>query len=236
MQFNGNSDGQDIVSSIGDATGINTTVEIKQITRAVNRAGRIIWSWIFESYGGWSYDDSNNTDLPFARTDLVSGQNKYTLPSEALSVQSVEVLNEGGEWSKVMPLPLSYIEQGRSEEEFQDSDGIPQYYSLVSNVIKLYPKPNQSVSNGFRVRIDRGSVAFTSNDTTKSPGFASEFHDAISDGASYFIARNKKLGQLELLFRDWSNWEKEIKEYYSQRFAELYPKELKNGDYTNNVT
>lgn len=241
MQYNSDSDGQDIVSLVGDATGINTTAEIKQITRAVNRAGKLIWSWIFESYGGWQYDDSNNTDLPFARTNLVSGQNKYTLPSEALSIRSVEVATneEGGtgvDWVKVRALPLEELEQGRSEEEYADQgSGTPVYYSLSSNVLKIYPKPQDSISNGLRIRIDRGSTTFASTDTTKTPGFVSEFHEAIADGASYYLGINKNLNNLSGLQAQWSQWEPKIKSYYAQRWSEIYPKEVDSGDYTANV-
>lgn len=235
MQYNSHSDNQDIVSSIGDAVGVDTTVEIKQITRAVNRSGNLIWSWIFESYGGWYYDDNNNDDLPFARTDLLLGQNKYNLPSSTLSLYSVEVKDSSGNWTKLHKKPLEATEQFTSEEEYSTTEGQPMYYSLVSDVLKIYPIPDEEVENGLRVRIDRGSVSFASTDTTQSPGFASEFHSAIVDGASYLIARNKKLVNMNELRADWLNWEPIIKKYYAERFKELYPKELNNGDYTCSI-
>lgn len=237
MQFNSDSDNQDIVSLVGDATGLNTTAEIKQITRAVNRAGKLIWSWIFETYGGWQYDDSNNTDLPFARTDLVEGQNKYTMPNGVLSFASVEVANSDGpdDYTKLKAVPLEKIEQFMSEEEHSSTDGTPTHYALVSNVLKIYPKPDKSITNGLRIRIKRGSVTFASTDTTQTPGFVSEFHEALADGASYYIGINKNLSNLAGLQAQWNQWEPKIKSYYTKRWEELNPREVRNGDYTNNV-
>lgn len=49
MQFNGDTDDQDIVSHVVDATGQNKTADIKQITRACNVANREIWARIFKA-------------------------------------------------------------------------------------------------------------------------------------------------------------------------------------------
>jgi hypothetical protein len=71
MIYNGDSDEQDIVSYVAETTGLNKTAKIKTITRAVNEANRLIWAWIFQAYGGWQYDDGNQTTLPSATAALV---------------------------------------------------------------------------------------------------------------------------------------------------------------------
>lgn len=223
MQYNSDSDSQDIVSSVGDMTGINTTVELKQITRACNEANRKIWTWIFQSYGGWQYDDSNNSDLPVATTGLVADQQKYTLPSAALTVKNLEYKNSGGDWSKLIPVPIERLNQFRSEKEWNDTPAEPQYYSLVNGIIKLYPASDTTRAEALRIQFDRGSTAFASTDTTKTPGFASEFHDAVAVGASYFIARNKKLGQTQALLNDWIDYEQRIKDFYIRKWEEEFP-------------
>lgn len=236
MQYNSDSDSQDIVSLIGDATGINTTAEIKQITRAANRANKIIWSWIFESYGGWQYDDTNNTNLPIATTTLTSGQAKYILPSEALTVRNVEVKQDGGDtWTKLIPLPIGRINEMMSEEEFSDETGTPIYYALIADMVKVYPTPDYTQAASIRVQFDRGSVSFVSTDIEKDPGFVSQFHEAVADGASFYLGINKNLSNLEGLQLQWNLWEDKIKKFYAERFVEMYPKELRNGDYSNNI-
>ena len=235
MQFNNNADNQDIVSLVGDATGINTTVHIQEVTRACNRANKMIWSWIFQSYGGWQYDDANQTDSPFATTALVQSQAKYKIPTAALTINSVEVKNENGDWEKLFPRPIKAISQYQSEEEFQDQDGQPRYYALFGEEIKLYPAPDYSQANSIRINFDRGSVSFVSTDTEKDPGFVSEFHEAVADGASCYIAINKKLANVQGLREQWFQWEPKIKQFYSERFGEKYPPAFRKGDFTRNV-
>ena len=235
MQFNNNSDNQDILSLVGDATGINTTVHIQEVTRACNRANKMIWSWIFQSYGGWQYDDANQTNSPFATTALVSGQAKYKLPTEALTINSAELKNENGDWEKLYPRPIRAISDKTSEEEYEDEDGQPRYYALVGEEIKLYPAPDYSQANSIRINFDRGSVSFVSTDTEKDPGFVSEFHEAVADGASCYIAINKKLANVQGLREQWFQWEPKIKQFYSERFGEKYPPAFRKGDFTRNV-
>lgn len=230
MQYNSDSDSQDIVSAIGDATGLNTTVDIKQITRAANQANKQIWSWIFSSYGGWQYDDSNNGDLPVALATLEADQQKYTLPSTALAVRGLEYKNAGGDWVKLHPVPIERLNQFVSENEWNDTPSEPQWYSLLNGIIKLYPASDTKRTEGLRIQFDRGATTFASTDTTKTPGFATEFHEAVAVGASYIIARNKSLPNLQLLQADWIDYERRIKEFYVQRWDEQFPPKFETGD------
>lgn len=233
MQFNSHSDNQDIVSYVVDATGLNATAHLKQITRAVNEAMRIIWSWIFEAYGGWQYDDGNQSDLPSATAALVASQQKYTLPSEALTVRRVSVKDASGNWHDVDPITLEEITAGgRAEEEYLDTPGSPIRYRLVAGILKLYPAPNYAQAASLRVQFDRGSVQFVSTDTTKSPGFISELHGAVPTGAALHIAGDKTLKNHDRIERRWERYEKSIKSTYKKRFVELNP-ETHRSEYTD---
>lgn len=230
MQYNSDSDSQDIVSLIGDMTGIDTTNELKQITRASNEANKKIWTWIFQSYGGWQYDDSNNIDMPSATTALVADQKLYTLPAEAITVRSLEYKNAGGVWTKLTSLPVDRLSQKTSDEEFQKISAEPRYYGLVGEVIKLYPASSESRATALRIRFDRGSVVFDSTDTLKVPGFASEFHEAVAVGAAYYISRNKKLEQTSELKDNWIDYENRIKDFYISRWEEEFPPRFETMD------
>jgi len=230
MQYNGNADGQDIVSLVGDMTGIDTSVEIKQITRATNEANKKIWTWIFDSYGSWQYDDTNQTNLPVALTSLVADRQAYTLPTEALTVKAVEYKNSGGTWSKLQAISITEINQFRSEKEWNDTSSEPVYYATIGDVVKLYPAPDTTRTEALRVQFDRGSIAFTSTDTTKIPGFSSEFHGAIATGASYFLGINKTLSNWELIRSEWLDVETRIKDYYIKRWEEKFPTDFKTSD------
>lgn len=235
MQFNLDSDGQDIVSLVGDATGINTTSDIKQITRAANRANKIIWSWIFESYGGWQHDDSNNANMPTVTAALVSGQQQYTLPSEALTVRAVERKDENGDWHKLEAITVEEISEKYAEAEFEDTAATPRWYSIIANILKLYPAADYAQAGSLRLHLDRGSVSFASTDTTQTPGFVSQFHEAVADGASYYIAKDKGLSNVQLLQDNWAQWENKIKLFYNKRFYDEFPHQLKKGDYSREI-
>lgn len=230
LQFNNQADNQDIVSLVGDMTGINTTGEIKQITRACNEANRHIWSWIFESFGGWQFDDRNNSDLPVATADLVANQLLYKLPTEALTVKAVEYKNDGGDWLKLKSLPISVINQKTSEKEWQDSPSDPTYYALLGAAVKIYPASDENRTAALRLQFNRGSTSFASTDISKQPGFASEFHEAVAVGASYFIASNKSLQQVGLLRERWAQYEQIIKQFYIRRYMEEFPPKLRQHD------
>lgn len=238
LQFNSDSDSQDIVSLVGDMTGINTTSELKQITRACNEALRTVWTWIFEAYGGWVFDGSNQSDLPTARATLVEDQSKYTLPSEAITVRGVEFKDEQSQWHKLEPVSEEQIRQFYSEEDFEDTSGTPRYYTPYAGLIKLHPAPNFGQSESLRLSFDREMVAFASDDTTQQPGFAGNFHEAVAVGASYFIASNTNLPQTASLRERWGDmpegvpdrgYKKSIKEFYSERFVEHDTKNVNQG-------
>lgn len=118
------------------------------------------------------------------------------------------------------------IREIMAEAEFMSTSSQPMYYTVYGNSFKLYPDPNYTQSASLRVSYDRGSSLFTPTDTTKTPGFASEFHEAVACGAGNMFAKYKGLPQKNDLELEWQKYEKKIKSYYSQRWAELFPPRL----------
>lgn len=234
MQYNSETTNQDLVSLLNDLTGMSDTVyPLTAKTRDINTALRTIWSWIHEAYGGWQYDDSNSTDFPTATTALVSGQQDYTIPTDALSIRGVEVLLNGSTvWQILSPLTNDQIRDVMAEKQFMSTSSQPMYYVPYGNSIKLYPAPNYSQASSLRVAYDRGMSAFSTTDTTKTPGFASEFHEAVAFGAATIFSIYKGLPQADRLELKWRDYEKRIKDYYSSKYAQLFPSRIKVRDYT----
>lgn len=229
MVFNSEANNQDLVSLLNDLTGMDNNVyTLNAKTRDMNTANRTIWSWIHEAYGGWMYDDSNNTtDFPTATAALVSSQRDYGLPSDALTVRGVEVkLNGSTVWQKLKPVTEEQIRDIMSEKQWMSTASQPMYYTAYSNSVRIYPAANYAQSASLRISYDRGTTSFTPSDTTKTPGFASEFHDAVAYGAGAMFAKYKGLPQKNDLDLEWQRWEKKIKSYYSQRWAEMFPARL----------
>ena len=181
-----------------------------------------------EVYGGWIYDDSNNTDFPIATTQIISNQQDYPIPSEALIVNDLEVKDSSGNWYDLKPITSEEIDKLQAEKEFFKTNGLPIYYLLISGSFKLFPTPNYTQAASLRISFDRGATTFTSGDTTKTPGFVSQFHDAVAVGMALEWAREKGLNDLlQGLYADWRRYELDIKKFYTVRYYEKYPKRIK---------
>ena len=236
MVYNGDSNGQDICTLTDDIC--NTTVTLYPLaekTRAANKTSKAVWAWIFDAYGGWEYDDSNNTtDLPIALTGLNINQSDYDVPPTALTVRGVEILPFGGTvFQHLKELTEEILtERGISEASLFTASGVPLYYRPIGNSIKLYPSANYTQTGSLRVTFDRGSTSFIPTDTTKQPGFASEFHEIISVGMSLEYARRNALSSLQGIMADYMDFKNRITKYYSSRYQEKFPARITVSDMT----
>lgn len=235
MQYNSNADSQDIVSLIGDLTNTDTTqYPLKAITRAVNKWNKQVWAWIWEAYGGWKYQDSNDSGEPYADVNSVSGVSKIAIPTAATSITGFAYLDTASsEYRPLRPITLEQIEQrGFTLNNFMDTPSTPLYYLPLGNFIYVFPALNASVTSGYRVYLDRASSAFASTDTTKTPGFVSEFHEVLAVGAAFEFAKRKGLSNKNDLAVDLQGYEKRIKDYFSSRYAEMFPPRITVRDNT----
>lgn len=187
-----------------------------------------IWTWIFQSYGGWTYDDSNQTDLPESTTNLINGQATYALASNMLTVNRVEVTDSAANVVRLVPIPQEQVEGVGLANlgPLLNGGGSPQYYRLTDGIIQLFPTPSENVTDGLCVYFERDSVQFVSTDTTKSPGFASPFHRLASVGASirWYKAKQPKSATLQELKDEFAKGEDEVRQYYTQRWRDYRPK------------
>lgn len=190
----------------------------------MNEANRKVLTVIFKSYGGWIYDDANQTDLPQAADNLVSGTAKYALPTDALTVNRVEVKDNNGNWGRVDAYSQETVTD--SLTDFAGTSGTPILYRLIGNTIEFAPTPDYNSTGGFKVFFDRDSVNFAYTDTTKTPGFASTFHNALAVGASIEWIKVKQPDSkvLPSLNNDWVKYEQDISDFYISRWTDLKPK------------
>lgn len=214
--------------ALGDAGISGQATLLKQFTAKVNNTVSEIWSWIFQSYGGWTYDDSNQTDLPESTTNLVAGQSKYALASNMLTINRVEVTDSAGNVVRATPLPQEHVEHiGLSTfSSVLGSSASPQFYRVTDGIIELFPTPSQSVTDGLAVYFERDSVQFASTDTTKTPGFASPFHRLVPVGTSirWYKIKQPNSATLKELKEEWAKGEEELRAYYTQRWRDYRPK------------
>jgi len=189
--------------------------KVRNLNQAYYDVNRLIW----ECCDNWQYDDSNKTDLPKVMTTLASGTATYTIPSTAQRIHRIEVKDVNSNWLKLKP--IDYKDIGISEQEYYKDSGLPVYYDLIGNLIRLYPAPSSVYvieSSGMAVYVDRNVGLFTSASTTASPGFAPQFHRLLSLQAS--LDFEKDPGQRNLLLAEKQQLTDGLKRFYSTRSVE----------------
>lgn len=221
-------------TSLLDAGISGQSAILKEFTRYINKANSTIWSWIFEAYGGWQYDDGNQTDLPSSTDTLTANKTAYALPTGSYSVRGIEIKDTGGSWTELFPMTEERIKQISAEGQFLNVSSVPRYYTLVGQTVKIFPAANYTQAASFKVFYDRGTVAFASTDTTATPGFIADFHDAVPCGASleWLKVQKPDSSTTTRLINDWADFEKRIKSYYSQKFKEMFPPRITVRDAT----
>lgn len=209
----------------GDAAISGDSFLIKQFTAMVNKHNRRVWHTIFESYGGWQYDDGNQTDLPAAADTLTADKTSYALPSDALTIRGIEIKDSNGVWTQLSPLTEEQIREREPLGEFYKTSGIPEYYQVVGDTVRIFPAANWTQASSFKVFFDRGSVEFASTDTTETPGFVSEYHDILPIGASidWLKVNRPNDSSLQWLQQDYNQILSDIKDFYTQRLLQLFP-------------
>lgn len=220
MQFSSEANNQDLVSDARDRVDATSTdYPINALTREINKAYHRVASWIQDSDGTWQYDDTNNTTLPIGTTDLVSGQQDYSLDDTMLEVERIEIKDSDGNWVKLKAIDQSQI--GQALDEFQETDGDPIYYDKVGRSLFLYPAPNYASTGGLKVHFQRHANIFAVTDDTKEPGFADVFHGVLSAAAALWYANKYKKDEVPALVDEIRGYERDIKKFYSRRNKDI---------------
>ena len=190
----------------------------------MNIAYRDVCSIIWESEGGWRYDDSNATTLPKAYTTLVHNQQDYSIPTTAQRIHRIEILDSGANSIKLKPLDPHEVSTGLPEF-LGGNTGTPLYYELVGRSILLYPTPNSAsvtLTNGLTIYVDKDITDLAVSATTGEPGFASPFHRILSYAAS--IDFTQDANQRQFLAAQKDRLEKMMTRFYSKRAPEMKSK------------
>jgi len=197
--------------------------------RNMNIAYRDVCSIIWESDGGWRYDDSNATDLPKANTTLVHNQQDYSLPSTAQQVDRVEILDSEGNYIKLKPLDMNEVTTGLPEF-LGGNSGTPLYYELVGRSVLLYPTPASgyvTLASGLQIYVDRDITDLALTATTTEPGFASSFHRILSYAAAIDFTQDDRQRQFLAVQKD--RLEQMMRRFYSKRAPEIKTKVKPGG-------
>lgn len=207
-----------------DTTSYTSSDWVRSAKTYYRKAAYLMW----RQDAGWQFDDSNYTTLPVATTDLVNAQQDYSLPSNALDVQRVEVMKDDGKFVLLNRMDNKEV-TNEAMSEYYDTNGLPKYYDVVGNSLLLYPIPatgSVTTSSGLKLYLSRdvsaptmttGNGAF--REITQEPGFQITFHPYIAAGCAvdYGVSKNytpEKMQNLRLALKEY---ETGINDYYSKR-------------------
>lgn len=202
----------------------DSSLLLKEFTAEVNTALDHAWSIILPAGGKWQLDDSNYAeDYPIIYGNLVDGQRSYPFVNDEtgnliLDIYRVFVKTTStGVYQEVFPVD---VQSDRNIDDFisgQNVEGIPYRYDKTGNGIFLDPIPNANITSGLKIYINREPEYFTTNDSTKKPGFAGIFHEYLALRAAYTYARNLTLKNKTDIESDMLKMEAAMVEYYGHR-------------------
>lgn len=200
-----------------DISGNET--RLYDITARLNRAYDKVATKIMSADGRWQWDDTNyaSSDQPLGSTTLTTDQQDYTIDVEHLSISKVIALDSSGNKYILKPIDINDPESDVMLTDTSTNGGIPQYYDKVGTVLKLYPIPNYTKTNGLIVHFQRKPSYFTYTDSSKAAGIPAIFHRYLSLSAAQDYAISKSMP----VKNDWEIKIKEIEDdiisFYSKR-------------------
>lgn len=222
MYFNPTTSEQSIVARMNRTSGTtNVTYPLIDKANDCNEALDHFWQLALTADGTWQIDDTNYTDLPIAVTNLVSGQQDYSLSTEAMQIEKVFAKNSSGDWVELKPVDVTQTQtdvQARNIWTLPSNDGgSPSAYDKQGGSIFLNAIPDYNSTGGLKVVFKRGASYFASTDTIKQPGIPVFFHDYISRYASSLWLIDKNPAKANALLPFIMKEEQSIVEFYSKR-------------------
>lgn len=194
----------------------------------INSAYNRVAALILNADGRWQWDDNNQTDLAIATATITSAQQDYQLAVSHLKIDRIEIKDSSGTWRQLTPFDNADYD-GSSITSLSTITGVPIEYDLLGASIFLLPVPNYTLASALKVFFTRGPAEFTSAEVstgTKSPGFASLFHELIPLWVSYKYAVENGLSSANGFFADIQRMEMEIPKFYGKRDKDDPPRLL----------
>ena len=225
MQYSDSTNRTGIVQLLEDLTttqsASTSSYPIATKTRDINNTLSKYTQLAISSQGRWQFDDTNHTDYPIVKTNLVSGQQDYSFTvdqngNQILDIERVEILDSASIAHELRPLDIKDLE-GTAMTEFMKNGGIPVYYDKTANGLVLYPAPNYNSTNGLKIYTSRTPSYFASTDTTKAPGIPNVFHEYLALRPAYYYCLQKGMSIANNYFAELQDMESRIKEYHRDR-------------------
>lgn len=200
MQFNAIDKSNSIIADIdfllfGNSAIFNTDYSLIDRTRNVNISLDEVVADLHKADPNYKWDDTSNTDFPFATLALTAGQDHYTLLDSAIVIHRVRIKDRNG----VLQTLTSRVRSELTDSELR-ATGTPTEYYKIGQAVFPVPIPDYSASAGVALEFQRGANHFSTSDISDVPGFNPQFHQYLSVSAAlrYAIANGmtKKIKEL----------------------------------------
>lgn len=243
IQFNDTTNLKGLVQIYEDEVGYDpefvsgNTVRLKQFCALVNLAWDDYVALALEASGTWQFDDSNHTDYPIIKTNIVQGQRDYTFTTDELGnlildIHRVSILPSATDTKYTDIDPID--EQSGAESALNTEDttqGVPRFYDKTGNAIRFEVPPSYNATNGLKAYINREASYFTHTDTTKKPGCPGIHHKYFALKAALDKARHGDANRYNRIREEVVSFEGDkekgiigsIERYFSRRSRDERP-------------
>jgi len=209
-------------TELGDGTITSDPTLFSQITSIINAGMSKATSIIITADGRWTWDDTSQTDQSVATTNIVAGQNDYTIlnntPDENkdyLKPERIEIKDGNGIWMRLYERDLKRYRGSITQD--RTVSGVPTSYDFNGVSIFLDAVPDYNSTSGLKIWFSRAQINFDTNDTSKKPGFASIFHEYPVLYTLYHWGKTKALSNVHIYKRDLEQMERDMAMFYSKR-------------------
>lgn len=222
IQFSDTTNKNGIVEQTRDMMRVDSTQwSTQKIVNSCNNWFDMLVGYAIGADSRFRWDDTNHTKLPIGTTNLVANQSDYSFLTDEqgnsiINLDRIDMLDSNGNYIKLKSIDERDI--GVALDEFLKTAGTPQYYDKIAdNIIRLYPKPDTSITNGLKFYFQRTPSYFVATDTTKQPGVSPLLHRGFIIASAYDGALALGLNNLQPLSVELQKEEKKMQEYFLNR-------------------
>ncbi len=178
LYFSSSGDNQGIVEQARAFMRVDATQwPIAKIVASVNNYLDLVTGYAIGADRRFQWDNTNQLKQPVGTTNLIANQANYSFltdeqGNQIVTLTRIDIQDPNGVWRQ-----LKLIDQvditGFGLDSTLATPTLPMYYDKTAdNIIRLYPAPATSVSNGLKFYFQRTSPYFTAASTTTATGFS----------------------------------------------------------------
>lgn len=206
---------------------------------------RIVNIIVKETAGGQTpFGDFNWTAFPSFTINMTNSNAIYDLRDWGTTDQEkigvilgVEVKDQDGNWHPLKRITLRDIHsQEIGQEDYQETDGLPNEYEIRGNQLVLYPAPDNGISvtlsGGLKIihlnTVDRFTGLTEANPesggaSTKEPGYPDGWHYLIPYGVAIDFSLYAQVPNVNQIRKDYEDGMKELLSFIGIQNQDIRP-------------